>query len=67
MILFLFSAIHMAGNRIDATIAKVDVAAVEVEVEMTIEVAIDMESEVVEVALVLMGAARTGSKWLLVH
>ncbi len=55
----------MAGNRIDATIAKVDVAAVEVEVEMTIEVAIDMESE--EVALVLMGAARTGSKWLLVH
>ncbi len=60
MILFLFSAIHMAGNRIDATIAKVDVAAVEV--EMTIEVAIDMESEVVEVALVLMGAARTGSK-----
>lgn len=49
----------MAGNRIGATIAKVDVV---VEVEMTIEVAIDMESEVVEVALVLMEAARTGLK-----
>lgn len=56
----------MAGHRIGARIAKVDVvvaaAVVAAEVEMTIEVAIDMESEVVEVAVVLMEAARTGLK-----
>ncbi len=58
----------MAGHRIGVTIAKVDVVVVAAEeVEMTIEVAIDMESEVVEVAVVLMEAARTGLKWLLVH
>ncbi len=57
----------MAGHRI-GVIAKVDVVVVAAEeVEMTIEVAIDMESEVVEVAVVLMEAARTGLKWLLVH
>lgn len=54
----------MAGHRIGVrnAIAKVDEVAAE-EVEMKIEVAIDMEAEVVEVAAVLMEVvARTGLK-----
>lgn len=53
----------MVGHRIAVrnAIAKVDEVAAEEEVEMKIEVAIDMEAEVVEVAVVLMEiVARTG-------
>lgn len=57
-------SIHMAGHRIGEIIAKVDVVveAGAVQVEMTIEVAIDMEPEEVEVAVVQMETARTGLK-----
>lgn len=51
----------MAGHRIAVRIAIVKVDEVVAEVEMKIEVAIDMEAEVVVVAVVLMEfAARTG-------